>query len=324
MKQQTQKTLCIIILLLLALLIAACNGESTYPSGLIPTPRDVTSPSELSPELANLRIAWSTEQPEERSITLVNLDSSDQQPILLPEYAVSPDISPTTHYVVYTTSLLLEGNIEMLDLQTKEHRILVNGKESFPGVSLLNPSFSPDEEQVVFEVTTSNRIDLAIVELASGKVQYLDLGGGFNMWPEVSPDGKWILVACEHPTQGGFSLCLLDRDQRVSNYLVDDQVSVNGEFTPDSQHVVYVGVIRGSLSQGELYQVGIDGKNKRLLVSGLHPGANVIGVTTHDVVFTCSNSEQPACRWVCVVGLDGSDVRRLTYLGKHCIDVDAP
>ena len=324
MNPGNQRSQFLIILLPLALLLAACNSAKTSPNGPIPTPRDLTSPLELSPELASLRIPWSAEQPEERGFTLVNLDSSDPQTISLPGYAVTPSVSPTTRYVAYATSLLLEGNIEMLDLQTQERHILVRGKERFPGTSLLNPAFFPDEEKVIFEVTTSNRIDLATVDLVNGKVQFLDLQGGFNMWPEVSPDGKWILVTCESETQAEFNLCLLDQGQRASRYLVDEQVSVNGEFTPDSQHVVYVAVIRGGIDQGALYRVGIDGQNKRLLVSGLHFGADVIGVTKDDVVFTCSNAEQPACRWVCVVGLDGSDVRRLTNLGEWCIDVNAP
>jgi hypothetical protein len=313
-----------IIILLFALLSTACNGESTYPSGPIPTPRDVTSPVELSTELAHLRITWTVDQVEGQSVALVNLDGTDPQTISLPEYAVTPSISPSTQYAVYVTNLLPEADIEILDLQTQERRTLVEGKEHFPGAALLNPSFSPDEAQVIFEVKWNDRIDLAIVELTSGKVQYLELGGGFNMWPEISPDKKWILVACEHPTQAGFSLCLLDQAQRVSTYLVDDVIFVNGEFTLDGQYVVYVAVPEGIRGQGELYRVALDGQNKLLLVSGLDSGAGVIGATTDDAVFTCSSAEQPTCFGVCVIGLDGNDVRRLTYLEEQCINVDAP
>jgi Tol biopolymer transport system component len=319
-----QRIHCVIILLPFALLLIACSREWPTLSGPIPTPRELTSPAELSPELADMRIAWTGEQVEGHSIVLVNLDGSDPQQISLPGYAVTPSVSPMGRYAVYVTTLLPEADIEMLDLQTQEHRILVRGKERFPGTSLLNPSFSPDEEQVLFEVTTSNRIDLAIVDVASGKVQFLDLGGGFNMWPEMSPDGKWILVACEHGTQPGFGLCLLDRDQHVRMYLVDDVVLQCGKFTPNGQYAIFVAAPEGIFGQGELYRVDLDGQNKLLLVSGLDPGAAVFGVTNHDAVFTCDNADKPACYGLCVVGLDGSDVRRLTYLGERCIDVNAP
>jgi Tol biopolymer transport system component len=324
MKPDNQKIHYIISFLLLALLQPACAGKRTSLSEPIPTPRDLTSPAELSTELKDMRIAWAGEQMEGQGVTLVNLDGSDPQPISLPEYAVTPSLSSTTRYVVYVTTLLPEANIEILDLQTRESHILVEGKEHFPGAILLNPSFSPDETQVVFEVKDNNRIDLGIVDVMSRKVQFLDLHGGFNTWPKISPDGKWILVACENLNQGGFSLCLLDRTQHVRNYLVDDIVFVSGEFTADGQTIVYVAAPEGALGQGELYRIDLDGQNKLLLISDLHAGADVIGATTHDVLFTCSNSEQPACRWICVVGLDGSDVRRLTYLGERCIDINAP
>jgi Tol biopolymer transport system component len=313
-----------VIILLFALLFTACNDGRTSFSGLIPTPRDVTSPVELSTELAHLRISWTVDQVEGQSVALVNLDGTDSQPISLPEYAVTPSFSPTTQYAVYITTLLPEADIEILDLQTQERRILVEGKEHFPGAILLNPSFSPDEAQVVFEVKWNDRIDLAVVDVTSGKVQYLELKGGFNTSPKISPDGKWILVACENQNQGGFSLCLLDQAHRIRRYLVDDMVFVSGEFTPDSQYVIYVATPDGTLGQGELYRVDLNGQNKLLLVSGLDPGDGVLGATANDAVFTCSSDQKPACFGVCVVGLDGSDVRRLTYLGERCIDVDAP
>lgn len=320
----TGKAHYIITLLPFILLLAACTAGRASISGPIPTPRNVTSPTELSPNLAGLRIPWAGEQTEGYSITLIDLDGSDPQPISLPEYAITPSLSPSTRFVVYVTTLLPEADIEMLNLQTQERRILVRGKERFPGAFLVNPSFSPDEAQVVFEVKASQRIDLAIEDLASDKVQYLDMGGGFNMWPEISPDGKWILVACEHETQPGFGLCLLDRDRRARRYLVDDVVSGGGDFAPNGQFVVYVAINDGIFGDRHLYKVSQDGQSKEHLVSGLHPGTTVLGIAENDVIFTCSNPEAPACRWVCVVGLDGSDVRRLAYLGERCIDIDGP
>lgn len=311
-----------VITLSLALLLAACASENGSSLSPVPTPRDVSSPAELSPELARLRIAWRTGQ--ERSSTLVYLDGSDPLPILLPEYSVTASLSPSGRYVVYATSLLPEGDIEMLDLQTQDRRVLVRGRERFPGASLLDPASALDDGHVVFEVGSNDRIDLAIVDVGTGEVQFLDLQGGLNKWPQMSPDGEWILVACEDPTQGGFSLCLLDRSQRIRRQLVDDLVTNGGEFTPDGLSVVYVAVVGGVFGEGRLYRAGLDGEGRRQLVSGLHPGADVLALTNRDVVFTCSSAERPACRWVCVVDIDGGDVRRLTYLGEQCVDVNAP
>jgi hypothetical protein len=324
MNRYTRKAHCIITLLPFALLLAACSGGRAPLSGPIPTPRDLTSPAELSPELATLRIPWAGEQVEGPAVALINLDGRDPQQISLPEYAVTPSLSPSTRYVVYVATLLPEADVELLDFQTQERHILVRGKERFPGAILANPSFSPDEAQVVFEVKWSDRIDLAIVDVASEKVQYLDLGGGLNMWPEISPDGKWILIACENPTQSEFSFCLLDQAQRVRRYLVNDVVPRNGKFSPDGQLVAYIAMAGGVMGEGQLYRVGQDGNDKIRLVSGLFPGEEILSLTPEDVVFSCTYPGQPACSWVCVVGLDGSDVRRLTYLGERCIDVNAP
>lgn len=305
------------------LVAAACVAERPLSAGPQPVPRDLSSGAELPTAVAGTRIAWWTREPGTERRAYVRLDGEDPQLIDLPEFAVTAARSSSGRYVAYATSLLADGNIELLDVESGERRVVVQGAVRFPGATLAYPSFSQDEMFIVFEVATAHRIDLAMVELGSGHLQFLDLRGGVNKWPRISPDGAWILVGCEDQSRPGLSLCLIDQARRERRYLVEDQVISPGEFTADSQSVVYVAAVGDIHGEGQLYRVGLDGRDRRLLVSGLRRGTGV-AMAGDAVAFTCQDAERPLCDWICVVGLSGGEVRRLTYLGERCIDPDAP
>ncbi|MEW6217258.1 MAG: hypothetical protein AB1543_06210 [Candidatus Bipolaricaulota bacterium] len=231
--------------------------------------------------------------------------------------------------MVYLTGFVIDDTIEWLDLDTGEHRVLAEEGDFTPrAMSLEFPTFTPDEQAVVFEVGWSHAIKVASVDLASGRIDLIDAPGAANTFPRVSPDGRWILVSCEGGEPGGgWALCLIDRERRTRTTLTDDEgydPLHSGRFTPDSRFVVY---FTGDLSRGgdgRVYRVGIDGQDKLLLVSGLYPTNALLTTTQNEVVFSCRYPETPGCSWVCVVNLDGTDVRRLTYLGEQCVDVNAP
>lgn len=303
----------------LGLIAAACAGRPIEARELNPAPRDISSPEEISEEIAGLPIVWQSRGSGGAPGDPLYLDGRPWPTLRLPEGAIETAMSPSARYFTYATNLLPGGDIGMMDLTTGETRILVDGSERFPGAGLAFPSFSDDETSVVFEVVGNDRIDLGVVDLSSGKVQFLELGGGFNKWPTASPDGKFYLVVCEREGGAGFGLCVLDREALTRRHLVEDQVSSKGVFTQGGTHVVFVGISGGILGEGSLKVVQADGEDNRTLVTGLDSGDGVLGATSEDAVFTCRVPERLACSSVCVIGLDGSDPRRLAYLGERCV-----
>jgi hypothetical protein len=258
------------------------------------------------------------------------LDGSEAtQPRPVPEGASQVSVSDSGRYLVYVTGFVINDQIEWLDLETGDHRVLAAEGDFTPqAVSLANPTFRGDENGVVFEVGWSDAVRIAIADLTSGDVQVIDAPGAINRFPVFSPDGDLILVSCEGGEHGGaWALCLIDPEARTRTTLADDEgydPLLGGVFTPDGQWVVYFTSQSSLEGDGRLYRVGIDGQSKLLLVSGLHQGAHLIAVTEREAVFSCRYPDAPACSWVCVANLDGSNVRRLTYLGEQCVDVNAP
>jgi Tol biopolymer transport system component len=220
------------------------------------------------------------------------------------------------------------STIELLELETGARRVLVSKKEAFPSAMSLSYSrFTPDERHVVFAVGWEDHTDPAFVNIETGDIELVDAPGIFNTDPVVSPDGRWILVSCEGRQFGaGFQLCLIDRRTGRRNHLIDEVTNLarTGEFTPDGRSVVYTAPLGETTGQGQLFRIDLESREKHLLVSGLHSTAGILGVNSTHVAFTCTFPERPACYWVCVVDLEGRDVRRLTYLGENCRDSDEP
>jgi hypothetical protein len=302
-------------------LVTACTRDKVSFSGPYPPPRDITSQQDLSLELANLRVFWWKGEGAEEQGYFMNLDGSN--PIVAPLGCTLP--SPSERYSICLPDLGV-SKLELLDLESGQRRVLVQKGDDFPDeVQFGNPSFTPDEKAVIFDVAWSDHINLAIIEIDSGDLEILNISGLMNIEPHVSSDGRLILLSCEGRKLGaGFVLCLFDRETRTREYLVDKAINVipGSQFTPDGLSVVYTAPIDSVLGEARLYRVDLEDKSSHILVSGLTTGATVRGTTLEDVVFSCRFPDRPACSWLCVVGLDGSDVRRLTYLGDHCIDVN--
>lgn len=308
-------------LAVVVILVSSCTVGGNPPTSRDPwpTPVDVSAPDGLSPELASTVIAWGG---------LIHLDGSDVEAVSGPLGRLGR-LSWSERYLTYATRADLRDQIEWLDLDTGQHRVLVVKDDVFPGaVSLTAPTFTPDEQAVVFQVDWPNRINLASVTVAEGRIEMLYARGGVNTFPTVSPDGRSILVSCDSEEPGGFfALCIIDWETRRRRHLTDDEgfdPMLGGLFAPDGSAVVYFTSPRSMEWDGRIYITGVDGEGKHLLVSGLTPVGGLLAVTSEDAVFPCAAAIRPSCRWVCVVGLDGTDVRRLTYLGERCIDPDAP
>jgi len=284
-----------------------------------PLPRDVSSPDGLSPEVAATRIWW---QGRYRY-----LDGT----LVFPNLSQDPHwgrLSPSgKHFVGLTGGF---NQIEWMNVETGQQRVLADSRYLPGGPALGLPRFTPDERAVVFDVCWSDRCHVAIVDVASGEIAHIPLGRTMNKNPLVSPDGQWILVECEGRFPRSFwALCLIDWEAHIRSFLTDDEgfnpAFAGSEFTPDSQWVVYpawhvsMPAWRVPREEGRIYRVSIDGVEKYLLLSGVSAATEVMAVTSDDVVFSCRFSNEPRCDWVCVMGLDGSDVRRLAYLGESCL-----
>ena len=306
----------------LGFVLAACTPVISGAEGPVPEPIDVESPRQLSTQLKEVRILWSEPSLQGNNRILVNLDGTHS--VALPTDCGSP--SPDGRYLICIQGL--GDAFELLDLETGERKILIRKDESFPSaLSMQYPRFTPDGKAVLFSVTWQDFSDPVTLDLETGKAELIDAPGLMNTEPVLSADGRWILVACEgRKLSAGLVLCVIDLESRARTYLVDEAVNLlpGSQLTPDDRYALYVALEGGSVTNAKLFRIRVADKEKKLLVSGLSSANPILAVSNDSVIFACTLPERPACSWVCVVDLEGKEVRRLTYLGESCIDLDAP
>ena len=212
----------------------------------------------------------------------------------------------------------------LLDLQTGKQRKLAGWYKDFDEISITNPGFTQDGEQVLFTVTwyDTGKIGLARVNIDGTGLEILDTDIPLTQGPEPSPDGSLIMVICAGydllSGDPGFQLCLLDRDGKFIKFLTQ-RGSGHGSyyFTPDGKKIVYCEYEFGGI-------FGIINKPKdRFIVQDLETGEFTqlldweVGVLAfspdgNEIVFKAKQTEKSP--WaIYIINIDGTNLRHLAY-----------
>lgn len=316
-------------------LLIGCGGK-TEAIALSPTPRDIASPTELPEQLTRLPIYW-----QGRIITLGGVPVLDS-PIVtsgedksLPCYAFSHD----HRYFAYCYDEWLPeepgafpgfpGVREKIGLWDLKHNKRQELFEANPFGA--NPTirggvaFSPDDKKVLFAVAWQNekgtdRVDLASVDILSGKIEYLGIDSLYSLPFEldISPDGKW--AAMDVSTLDD-QVCLLIEmgERRLKCLMLEKGHYISPKFI-NNQSLIYVHRLNKEVG---IFVLRIDnGEKKKQPVSGLNR-ARIIAGTDNFIIFSGATYENYKCESIYAIKLDGSDFRRLSYLGEECLTEDA-
>jgi WD40 repeat protein len=216
------------------------------------------------------------------------------------------------------------AKILLWDLETNERKHLAEAGKDLPsGARISGIAFMPNDDKVIFAYTWGGEnqetsSDLALVDIATGEVESLHIAGFLSDFFEisVSPDGKWAATN---------TVTLNNRVCFLVNLIARKVECLNGEkgwytsvrFLPDSEHIVY-SHSKEINSPTTIMLSRIDGTEDRELVSGLR-GGGVSIVSPKEIAFVGVTDDNPGCRYVYIINQDGSDLRKLAYLGKDCI-----
>lgn len=309
------------LLLGLVLLLTSCV---TYPEDvpLKPTPRDIYSPTELPEGLASQYIYW-----QDHLITLdgvsVEPDSVTQ---LLDDLRTSGLILKFSHsnrYLAYVYKDFF-STIGLWDLETNERRDLINVKKEFAENATIGAiAFSPDDDKIFFDFTWHDDdgamyADIATVDIATGSVEELNITyfqAGFHGL-EISSDGKWAVTNVIAPDSLVCFLINLETRQ-LECINIKEGTYTSSKFALANTHIVY-SYIKDITSPSSIMLSKIDGTKDKVLVSGLVRLAEIPIVTTNEIVFIGREYKDLACAYVYIINLDGSDLRKLSYLGGEC------
>lgn len=327
----TMKKVCLLVFL--TALLVGCAGKAEQ-AVLSPTPREVTSPSELPAGLAHQQIYWQGR--------LIYLDGTPVEfdPITQLDHEENVlwwyKFSHNKRYLAYRYDDVipddpesfpgfpgLRSKIGVWDLVKNERRVLVEVGKDFPkGAMLGGIAFTPDDSKVLFAVLwrdeqKGQHVDLATVDIVSGVIERL----GFDPLPvyshdlDISPDGKWAVLA--ETSALDERVCLLvNLEKKTLECLTFERGWYRTvRFVPDNSLIYsHNKKIRNAVA---LYHSKIDGMNIRL-VSGLS-SMEILLIYEEQVVFRGATNDNYRCSNVYVVNLDGSDLRRLSFLGQECL-----
>lgn len=313
-----------LVLLLFCSLLGACRGISHFSSNQV---SEIQSPDELSQELREIQFYLFKKGEFGSKVMIQTVDRARERLYHNPGYLSRVDVSPDGKHLVYVqmTSLAEIQPIWMwlVDLESGEERKIAGWERDYDEISITNPGFTHDGQQVLFTVTwyDTKLIGLARVKIDGSSLEILDTDLPLNQGPESSPDGALIMVTCAGYDQitdfPGFQLCLLDHDGRfIKNLTNSGSGHGSSFFTPDGKKVVYTefdppklfGLIRPAR---RFYVMDLETDQKTLL---LNWDLGVLGFSESgdEIVFEGRpNHRSP--RRIYIINIDGTDLRHLAY-----------
>ena len=187
---------------------------------------------------------------------------------LFPDTAdnVLPCISADGKFLVYCTNRW-HGNrdLELLDLQSKQTRVLTNNE--FYEES---PSLHPNGKTLLF--TRMFREEGDSSHAANGEIFSLNLLSkeetqltnkkGYDSGAQFSPDGKWIAFYGE--SEKNWDVYLLNvAENSIENLTADSLECYSPSWSPDGKFICYTA---GSKNDFDLWIINVQSKEKRKLV----------------------------------------------------------
>ena len=154
----------------------------------------------------------------------MNTDGSDRQ--MVEPDAWSPTWSPDGKQVAYTVYAGDAGNIRIVNLESKEERLLLEGDHAkrYDGI-YWGMRWSPDGKKFCLRgVREGGGQEVAVVD-ASGSSNGFEtiFNGAIQFQFTWRPDSKRFTVAINNPKQGGFRLYEFDPNSTAAPTLLPNQ-----------------------------------------------------------------------------------------------------
>jgi Tol biopolymer transport system component len=320
-----------LILGLISIFLGACGVGADLHQNPI---QEVQSPLELSDELRSVRFFLFKRGNLGSKVALVDVGQNYLQIYHNPDYLSRVDVSPDGRQLVYVRMTSV-GSIQPIwlyrvDLESGQEFKLAGWFENYDQISLTNPGFTQDGEQVLFSVTwyDTGEVGLARVNSDGSDLEILDTDIPLAQGPETSPDGSLIMVLCAGPDDlndsVGFQLCLLDHQGHFIQFLTDRGFSHGRAFfSPDGEKVVFTEYDRPRFFElikpiSRFYVMDITTDQRTLLLSW---DLGVLGFSEsgEEIIFEGRPSE--SAPWaIYIISIDGGDLRHLAYFDDFLDD----
>jgi len=156
----------------------------------------------------------------------------------------------------------MDHDIYTIDLTTGEERRLTED-----GGSKGHPSWSPDGRQLVFHRSDSTSMGTIVVINIDGSDGKSIFKGTGAFDPSWSPDGMQIAFVGWHGEKDS-GVYLMNPDGSNVVPLTRDEEPRSPVWSPDGRKLLFQS---GVQEESVIYQIDVDGQNKKLLTSGIDP-----------------------------------------------------
>ena len=322
-----------ILLPLTILFFTACETVSSPP--INSEVKMITSPRVLPDDLSSINILFTKNENDETYVNITNVGMDYKIVHNTIKEANHIQLAPSGNNILYSSGEDEKGEYKTAlyshNLDTsKENRIIISPQRS-SWISYRTPNFFPNEEQIIFQETNyeDNISSLIILDPKSGSLNRIFSDNNINLWPIVSPDGKSILVICGgmdiNSREPGFQICRINlRTGSKKLITFDGDMHDTYFFTPDNQRVVYSEWETGGLFKiiekpyHKIFSVDVEGENRKYLLD-FEGVIKAISPDGQDIILEGRpNEDYPYS--IYIVGIDGSNLRHLTYFDEFLAD----
>lgn len=177
---------------------------------------------------------------------------------------------------------------------------------SYEGRALVNPTWSPDSERIIFNSWEGWENQIFIASADGRHIGPLtSFKAGHDYYLSWSPDGQKIVFSLANAEAGDLNIYLMNPDGSNIVQLTDGDGAREAAWSPDSKQIAYISSIE---NLSGLFVINVDGTNHKLLTP--HPdfyGSPVWSPNGKQIAFSCSQRD------ICVVNADGTNLINLTH-----------
>jgi len=217
----------------------------------------------------------------------------------------TPRFSPDGKDIVFVREADDDSDLYVLNVRTGDRRLLADVSDYD-----LDPVFSRDGIQVLFETSPNGFAQLHLVPSAGGKSQPIsDVRDGWATFPSWSPDGDVIVYSCGRPSYEESDLCLLSPSGEFLGLLGDASPSreIEASWSPDGRMVAFASNRSGD---SDVYLIDVETRQVTSLTHDpVHDADPSWSPDGSQIAFTSYGNDVPQ---VCVMTRDGSDAACVT------------
>lgn len=204
-------------------------------------------------------IAYVSERGGEANIYLTDPEGSESTCLTcdMPGNKVSPAWSPTSSSLAFTMDGI-PAPVYILDIQTHEVRPV-----SSPELRATMPSFSPDDEWIIFGCEDS----ICINTIYGGTMRAISTANGINTHPSISPNGEQIAFISNR--DGNFDLYIMNvEDWSVQRLTTSPYPEMHPAWNLDGQWIAFASatVFQEGYTDYDIFIIQPDGKNLTRLI----------------------------------------------------------